>query len=133
MMSFSNTIVDSMLDHFFGLASWTAPAAIWVGLSSTEPAADGTNVTVPTWTSYARVNSGIGSDNWTRTAESVVNDNTIEFAEIDDDTDTPAYFTLYTASSGGTFLGSGALDTPAAKGPGETPRFPAGTLEATLA
>jgi hypothetical protein len=43
-----------------------------------------------------------------------------------------AYFALWTALTGGTFQGSGALATPKAVGNGDTARFLAGALTITV-
>lgn len=131
-MSLSDTIEASILDHFFGLAAWTAPTAIYVAASTADPGEDGSTIAEPSDDAYARVSTGIGSDNWTRTASSVVNDNAITFPEATEAQGTITHFALYTAITAGTFLGSGALDDSQAVGSGETLRFAAGELEMTL-
>jgi len=45
---------SALLNHLFGKATMTPPT-IYVGLSSTTPTSDGTNITEPTEGGYARV------------------------------------------------------------------------------
>jgi len=54
-MPFSTTIDNKILDHLTGKATWTAPVAFYVGLSSTTPTKAGANVTEPSTGAYARV------------------------------------------------------------------------------
>lgn len=54
-MPFSTVIDNRILDHFTGKTTWSPPAAIYAGLSSTTPTKAGTNITEPTTGSYARV------------------------------------------------------------------------------
>lgn len=51
-MSFSDYWEDATLNHLFGKAAYTAPT-IYVGLSTTQPAEDGTGVTEPSAGGYA--------------------------------------------------------------------------------
>jgi hypothetical protein len=130
-MSFSDTIEGSVLDHFFGLATWTAPAAIFAAASTDDPTDDGSGIAEPSDTSYARVEIGIGSDNWTRTDNSVVNDNAVAFPEASESWGTIAYLGFFTAAEGGTFLGAAALAASKAVDTGDTLRFAAGEIEIT--
>src|SRR5690625_6018536 len=54
MSSFSPYLEKAVLDHVLGTAAFTAPSAVYVALSSTDPGADGSSITEPTYTGYAR-------------------------------------------------------------------------------
>ena len=62
-MAFTQYLSKKVLDHTFGKATFTAPTNIFVGLSSTLPAADGSNITEPTGGNYARVSTA--ATDWT--------------------------------------------------------------------
>jgi hypothetical protein len=72
-MPFSTAIDNFILDHFTGKAVWSAPAATWIGLSSTTPGKDGTNVTEPATGGYARIQ--ITGAQWTTAASSHTENN----------------------------------------------------------
>ena len=48
MSSFNNFLERALLDHVWGDDSYTAPNPIWVGLSTTAIAEDGSGITEPT-------------------------------------------------------------------------------------
>lgn len=75
-MPFPNTIENEILNYFTAVSgSWTQPAAIYAGLSSTMPNKAGGGITEPTGVgSYARVLIAAGSTGW-NTAASGATDN----------------------------------------------------------
>jgi hypothetical protein len=113
-MPFATSILNSIVDHWTGKATWTAPAAVYIGLSSTTPTGSGGSVTEPSGGSYARVlispsdfSSASGG------AGTTVND--ILFVRATADWVSAAnltYAVFYTAVSGGTFIGYAALTVP---------------------
>ena len=131
-MSFSDTSEGYLLDWLFTLAAPTAPTTIYVALSTADPGETGASIAEPSGNGYARQSSGIGTDNWTRTAGSVANDNVITFPEATGSWGTITYFALYSAVSGGTFYGSGALSEEQAITTGQTASFPASSITVTL-
>ena len=130
-MSFSDTVEGYLLDWLFTLASPTAPTTVYVALSTADPGETGASVAEPAGGSYARVSAGVGTDNWTRTAGSVANDNVLTFPEASGSWGTLTHFALYSAATAGTFYGSGALTSPQAITTGETASFPASSLTVT--
>ena len=56
MGSISDYAENKLLDHVFGTASFTTPAAIYIGLSTADPTDDGSGFSAPTGGGYARVN-----------------------------------------------------------------------------
>lgn len=130
MGNFSDTTANSFLDHFFGKSTYTPPANIFVGLSSSQPTDAGGNVTEPSGDGYARVQTAPADWNLASGRLSS-NLNVIEFSPATAPWLAGAnlgYFPLFDAASGGTFLGWGTLSEPKPIGSGDTARFAAGDL-----
>ena len=92
-------------------------SSIYVGLSTTEPNADGTNVTEPVGNGYARVLLGYYNQNMTQkmgeiSAGEVSNDEIIYFPEATGSWGTITHFCIFDSASGGNLLAFGALSTP---------------------
>ncbi len=140
-MSFSNYTAQALLNSLFGKTSnfgtlATAPA-IYIGLSSTTPAEDGTNVTEPTGGAYARELVVAGSWNTATLADPSLIDNSvaITFTQATADWLTQANLThavVYDAVTTGNYLGTGALSTPKPVLNGDTAQIAAGDLDVTL-
>lgn len=130
-MSFSNTVDQAILDHFFSIASWTAPAALWAGYSTTTPTKAGEDVAEPDGgtTGYARIQ--VATADWTRAASEVDNDSVIEFPVATGAQGTITHAVLYDAETAGNMVWFGALSAPKAIDTGDTPRFPAGDFNIT--
>lgn len=140
-MSFANRTAQALLNSLFGKTSnfgaLASAPTIYVGLSSTTPTETGTNVTEPSGGSYARVATAASDWNAATDADpSVVdNANAIEFPAATADWVSAAnltHFVLYDASSGGNFLGAGALSVAKPVLDGDTASFPAGSLTVSL-
>jgi len=134
-MPFSTAIDNSILDHFTGKTAWTAPAAVYVGVSSTTPTKTGTNVTEPSTGGYVR--QQVTAANWAAAASSATsNTPEVAFPQASADYLSGANLThmvLYTASTAGTFLGSKQLTTPKPVLSGDTLKFPAGDIDLVIA
>ncbi len=131
-MSYSNFLEQAILDHLFGLATWTAPAALWVGLSTADPGDDATGLAEPVGNNYGRVQVDPGSTNWLRTASTVDNKGIISFLEASGSWGTITHVCLFDAETTGNLLTSFALSAPKAVASGDTPRFAIGALDNTL-
>lgn len=83
------------------------PSAYYIGLSSTEPAADGTGVTEPTGGGYARVQLTSLS---VPDAGAIENTASVEFEESTDDWGTMTHYVVYDAPEGGNLLLYNALE-----------------------
>jgi len=137
-MSLSSYLAAKLLDHVHGCGSrnYTPPAHLYIGLSSSTPAPDGTGVTEPVGGSYARVSSA-GTD-WASAV--VANPSSVQNATVLT-FPTPTldwlggvnlvYFVVYDAPTGGNLLFYGALANPKAVHNGDgAPSFAiAGLLE----
>src|SRR5262245_7861209 len=133
-MPFSTAIDNSILDHYTGKATWTAPAAVYIGLSSTTPTKTGTNVTEPSGGSYARVQ--ITSGQFTSAASSATENNTDKsFPTATADWVSAANLThlvIYDASTSGTFIGFKALTVAKPVLNGDTAKVLNGDLDISI-
>ena len=126
-MGFTNTIDQAFLDHFFGLAAWTAPTEWWAGYSTADPGKGGATLAEPAGaTGYARVEVTA----WARASSEVDNDSEIVFPEATDDQGTITYACLFDGTAGN-LVWYGALTAAKAVSTGDTPRFPAGDFNIT--
>jgi hypothetical protein len=113
-------------------------ATYYIGLSSTSPNTDGTNITEPTEGGYSR--QPITQAQWAAATQAdpcvKTNTITIEFNEASQDWAAGADLThavIYTVVTGGTFIGSGVLAQAKAFLVGDTARFGVGSITIELA
>lgn len=103
-------LANKLIDHQLGKTSFTMPT-VYVGLSSTTPALDGTGITEPSGGSYARVTTSGAT--WNAAASgSTTNAAAITFPTASADWVSGANLTygiLYDAPTAGNVLGYGAL------------------------
>ena len=140
MAGLTNDFEQDMLDHLFGKATFTAPT-IYVGLSTTTPAEDGSNVTEPTGSNYGRQTTAASDWNAASTAANVTtidNANQIDFATANADYSSGANIThvvLFNHTSNtnnANVIAFGALTTAKPILNGDTPIITAGSLDITL-
>ena len=133
-MPFSTTIDNSILDHFTGKSTWTAPTAVYAGLSSTTPTKSGSNVTEPSGGAYARIQ--ITSGNFDTAASSATTTNAEKsFATATADWVSGSDLThlvLYDAVTAGNFLGFKALTTAKPVNNGDTAKIASGDLDISI-
>jgi hypothetical protein len=132
-MSFFNYLEDNVLDHVTGKLSFTSPT-VYIGLSSTTPAEDGTSVTEPSTGSYARVTTGAADWN-SASAGATANANAVTFAQASGDWVSGAdltYLVAYDAITVGNELFYGLLTVAKPVLNGDTASFPAGDIDITL-
>lgn len=130
-MSASNYMEEKILDHLFGLATWTAPASIYVSLHTADPGETGASEV--SGNSYARSLAGVGSANWTRTSQTVTNDNPVTFTGPTPSAwATVTHFGFWDAATSGNFIGGNALDNSRAPEVDVALSFAAGELVATV-
>ena len=132
-MSFFNYLENEILDHVTGKAAYTSPT-VYVGLSSTAPAEDGTNVTEPSTGSYARVTTAPGDWN-VAAAGATSNQLALTFAQATADWLAGADLThlvAYDAITAGNPLFYGTLTVAKPVLNGDTASFPIGDIDITL-
>lgn len=116
-MAFSNYLLNKLNQLIFGNTAFTPPATIFVGLSTTTPNPDGTNVTEPSAANgYGRVAVTNDTSHWHTTpgqpptGERQSNVLAVAFAQATGvGWGNVTYVVLYDAASGGNFLGFGQL------------------------
>lgn len=132
-MSFFNFLEDELLDHVWGNASYSAPANLYVGLSTTTPAEDGTNITEPGGGSYARVTIVNNATNWpAASAGSKANGTAITFVKATGSWGTVTHFMFFDAITTGNALAFGALTASKTIDTDDTASFAIGDLTITL-
>lgn len=128
----SDTFAEDMLATLFRGTATTAPATYYVALSTAQPDDDGSGIAEPSGGGYARVAVTKNTTNFAApSARSIANAVDIEFPDPTSGADWGdiGWFALYTASSGGTFLGWGAFAEVLNITDGQTgPVIPAGAL-----
>ncbi len=127
-MSASDYLEAAILDHVFGIASFTAPANVYIALFTAAPndAGGGTEVT---GNAYARVQVTNSGSSWTRATSTVSNANDITTAvPTPSGWGTVTHFAVMDASTSGNQLGWAALTAATTTAAGTALRFPAGSL-----
>lgn len=136
MPGFTNFLEVSLLDHVFGRRPYTPPDTLYVGLSSTAPAEDGTGITEPTGGGYARVAvpNGTTSTVWNvgGTDGTKTNASVITFPAATADWGAPITHFFIADSATGGVIAYGALGVAKTIGVGDTASFGAGSLTITL-
>ena len=111
-MSFTNYLENALLDHVFGAQTFTPPSSLWVGLSSTQPAEDGSNFTEPSDVAYARAEVVNNATNWPAALAGLKSNGIgIVFNQATAEWTGMAYFGIFDAEAGN-LLVFGALDSP---------------------
>lgn len=129
----SNYTAGKLLDHLFGISSWTVPATVYIALMTANPTDAGGGTEVSTsGTAYARQSVALDPAQWTRTNNEVTNDNDIAFAEATDDYGIVTGHAAYDASSAGNLLWWAALSPSQTINSGSQFAFDAGSLTYAL-
>ncbi|MGI9491969.1 MAG: phage tail fiber protein [Geminicoccaceae bacterium] len=134
-MSFANRTAKGLLDYLFGKTSvFDTQPTIHVGLSTTAPAEDGTNVSEPVGNNYARVAVAAGDWNAATLADPSLIDNSaaINFPTPSGAWGTVTHFAIFDALTGGNVVASGILTTSRSPQNGDPVSFPIGDLDITL-
>ena len=131
-MSFTDFWENEILDHILNDGAYTAPAPIYVGLSTTTPTDAGTNFTEPASGGYARVAAAAAV--WDAAASgskdngSVIDMGTASGAAWG----TITHFGLFDASTAGNLCATGALTASKTIADGDSAQFAAAALALTL-
>lgn len=132
-MPASTYLANKLLDHQLGKTSFTMPT-VYVGLSSTTPALNGTGITEPSGGSYARV--ATSGATWNAAASGATsNAAAITFPTATADWASGAnltYGVLYDASTAGNVLAYGALTVAKNVLNGDTASIAIGGLTVTI-
>ena len=110
MAGFANAIENSVLNHIFGKVTYTAPATLYIGLSTTDPGETGSLTGEPSGNSYARVAVTNNATNFPNAVDgSKSNGVQIAFPEATGSWGTIAHFFIADASIAGNVIAYGAL------------------------
>lgn len=137
-MPFSTGINNSILNHFTGKATWAAPAATYIGVSSSTPTPGGSNVTEPTVGGYVRqqVTTAQWTDATAGAGSAIENNAEKAFPQATADYYgagvNATHMVIYTASTAGTFLGFKALTVAKPILNGDTMKFPVGDIDLVM-
>lgn len=124
MGTFDAAVRNAWLDAFARNVSY-ANAAVYVKLHTGDPGGAGTSNAAANTT---RQQATFGS---AASAGAISNTAVVEWTNVSN-TETYSHISLWTASSGGTFLGSDDLSSTAAVTAGDTFRIPIGDLDLTI-
>lgn len=133
MSSFGDFLENELLDHVWGNAAYTAPATLYLALSTTDPTDDGSGITEPSGGSYARLGVANNLTNWPAAAAgSKSNGTDMQFVTATASWGVIAYMAIYDAAVGGNMLAHAALTTSKTIDNGDTVIFEIGNLTITL-
>lgn len=112
-MAGAGTIGDvaatALLNYLFHQTAYLHSSVIWIGLSTTTPNDDGSNVTEPVGNNYSRQDAD--TDEWeTASGSEIQNALAISFPTASGSWGTVTHFVLYDAQTSGNFLGSGTIN-----------------------
>lgn len=130
MGSFSDYWENKILDHIFG-KDGLAPPIIYLGLSTAEPAEDGTDLAEPSGNAYERVQTS--ASDWNISAGgSLDNLSDVTFAMATGNWGTITHFAMFDAATGGNILAYGSLSPSKVISSGDIAKFVAGDLVLSL-
>lgn len=134
MSAATDHLEDLIIDHLARDASWTKPAALYVGLFLAMPNDDASGGTEVSGGNYSRVQHGPGDAAWSKTSPGVVTNATaITFPQASGaDWGQIVGVGVWDAASGGNLLLAAQLGATKTVGDGDPPqRFAASTLSLT--
>lgn len=132
-MSFTDAFENAVLNAILGAGATLLPGTVYIGLSTTAPADDGSNFTEPGSGSYARVAVTNDGSGWSAAVAGVKScAAAIIFPTATASWGTVGYFGIFTAASGGVPQITGALDAPRPIGNTDAFRFQASNCKVTL-
>ena len=127
MAEMATSIANELLDHVLAVGSYTAPTSVEIGLSTTTVSADGTGITEPTWTGYAKQSVTFGA----ASSGAAANTGVVDFVHGGGATQTAVAAVLYDQAGNMLYFDNGMADTAVANG--ETLRFAIGDIDVTQA
>ncbi len=130
---FTQYLEQAVLNHIFGKTAYAEPT-IYVGLSTADPAYNGSGLAEPSGNGYARV--AVPAASWNAATggnpATITNASQITFPQATGSWGTVTYGCIFDAATGGNLLASGALAVAQVIGSGNTADFAASTFAVTL-
>jgi len=134
--SFTNYWEEKVLKHLFGIAAYTAPATVYVGVCTGGVTEAGVATGEPSENGYARVAITNDVDHWDYSQvdglTKIANHAAIEFPEASGSWGTITDVFLASAATGGSILACATLAASKAIANGDTLKFDAADLAFTL-
>lgn len=133
MGSLADYAENKVLDHVFGAVTFTAPATLYFGLSTTTITDAGGNITEPSGNNYSRKSMTNNTTNFpSASGGAKTNGTDIQFATPSGSWGTVTDFFISDASSGGNIIAVGVLSSSQAIVSGNVVKFAAGQLSFSL-
>lgn len=129
MAAMTDYLELKLLDHITGVASYTAPSAVYLGLAVGDFTDTGTGQAELSGGGYARTQVTFGS----AASGQITNSAAIEFPEATTSLGTVSHWGLFDAATGGHMLLNGAFDSPKLIEAQDILRISAGSLTLTAA
>ena len=107
-MANSTYLDNALVNAMVGKTTFTAPANVYIGLSTTAPTTAGSNITEPVGNGYARV--PVPGSSWNSASNgTATNSAAITFPTATGSWGTATYIVAYDAASSGNYLWSSAI------------------------
>ncbi len=129
MAAMTDYLELKLLDHITGVASYTAPSAVYLGLAVGDFTDTGTGQAELSGGGYARTEATFGS----AASGQITNSAAIEFPEATNSLGTVSHWGLFDAATGGNMLLNGAFDSAKLIEAQDILRISAGSLTLTAA
>lgn len=128
----TNYLEEKLLDHVFGLASYTAPTTVYLALFTSAPGESGGGTEVSA-ADYARKALTNNNTTWERSGSTVTNTSEIQFPECQNNWGTVVATALFDASTGGNMLYYSTIASEDQRDfkAGDIVRFKQGTIQFT--
>ena len=133
MSSFGNYLENELLDHVFGAAAYSAPATLYLALSTSDPTDDGSGISEPSGGSYARLGVANNLTNFpAAVGGSKSNGTDFTFVTATASWGVITHMAIYDAAVAGNMLAHAALASSKTIDNGDTVIFETGNLTVTL-
>lgn len=128
MGSLSDYLENKVLDHIFGVASYSPPATVYLALSTADPTEDGSGLAEPSGNNYARkaITFGVAA------ARMISQNADVTFNQATGPWGTITHYALFSAASGGNMMAYGQLTTAKQVVAGNTPKVANGEVDVSF-
>ena len=123
-LTLGTTFGNAIIDHMLRNQAYTPPSALYLSLHTADPSTTGASEA--TGGSYGRQSVTLAA----AASKATTNSGDVTFTLLPAATIT--HVGVWTASSGGTFVGGGALTASKTTSAGDTLRIPSGDLDLTV-
>jgi hypothetical protein len=131
MSAMSNYLEQQLANHVFRTNGMTQVSNLHLALYTSAPSDSGGGTEL-SGNAYARASVSRADAQWTFSAGTISNTNTITFPTPTANWGTVTHFGIFDASTGGNLLFHGALTASKTVNNGDTVTFPAGQLQITF-